>query len=199
MIDVFFDIALIVQVFALLNPLSSFPVLMAAWKQKMDVGQVAINASIVAYAIALAVIFFGPALFNLYGVSLDAFRVAGGIVLLLLGIETARKSKEVTEVAEIDGLVSIIATPLLTGPAVISFLTIKSYELGAVPLLISATGAFAVVGVVFYLFARLIPHVNPKVVDITAKVLGLFLAAIAIEMLAKGSMALLGLKAAAGA
>ncbi len=182
-----FDTIIILQLFALLNPLSSFPVLMAAYKKKMDVQKIAISASVTAYLVALVVIFIGPQLFGFYGIGINSFRVAGGIMLLLLGIETVRPKPAREEVNETDSFVAIIATPLLTGPSVISFMMIQALETGTVPLLIDSTVAFVVVGVTFFLFALAIPWANAKVIEITSKVLGLFTTAIAIEMLAKGA------------
>lgn len=185
------DFALVMQMFVLLNPLSSFPVLMAAYRKKLDVKKIAINASVVAYLVALFVLFFGPQFFSLYGVSIDAFRIAGGVVLFLLGIETVRPKPMRDDVNEVDSLVAIIATPLLTGPAVISFLTIKALEQGAPDLMLDTTVAFIFVGAVFALFSLMLPKINEKVVEILSKVMGLFLTAIAIEMMAKGVSALL--------
>ena len=84
----------------------------------------------------------------------------------------------------------------ITGPAVISFLTLKSYEIGQVALAVNTTIAFILSGTVFYLFALMIPRVNAKAVIIVSKIMGLFLTALAIEMIAKGSVALFAGKAA---
>ncbi|MEM4634121.1 MAG: MarC family protein, partial [Candidatus Anstonellaceae archaeon] len=185
------NVALVMQLFALLNPLSSFPVLMAAYKKKMDVKSIAIKASLVAYAIALFVLFLGPQFFQLYGVSIDAFRLAGGVVLFLLGLDTVRPKPAKEEINEVDSLIAIIATPLLTGPAVISFLTIKAFDSGPIAILPDVSLAFLSVGAVFYIFSCLLPKVNGKVVEILSKIMGLFLTAIAIEMMANGAKGLI--------
>jgi len=191
------NVAFIMQMFALLNPLSSFPVLMSAYKKKLDVRGIAIKASLVAYLVAMFCLFLGPQFFELYGVSIDAFRLAGGVILFLLGIETVRPKPVKEDVGEMDSLIAIIATPLLTGPAVISFLTIKAMEQGAVPLVPDVTISFLVVGVIFYVFSVMLPRVNEKAVEILSKIMGLFLTAIAVEMMAKGMSALLFAKMAA--
>ena len=190
-----FNSAVIMQMFALVNPLSSFPVLMAAYKKKLDVRGIAIKASIVAYLVAMFCLFFGPQFFSLYGVSIDAFRLAGGVVLFLLGLETVRPKPLRDDVSEVDSLIAIIATPLLTGPAVISFLTIKSLETGAVPLVPDVTLSFLIVGIIFFVFSVLLPRINEKAVEILSKIMGLFLMAIAVEMMAKGMSVLLFAKA----
>ena len=191
------NFALVMQMFALLNPLSSFPVLMSAYKKKLDVRGIAVRASVVAYLVAMFCLFFGPQFFNLYGVSIDAFRVAGGVILFLLGIETVRPKPLHEELGEVDSLIAIIATPLLTGPAVISFLTIKAMEDGAVPLVPDVTIAFLIVGAIFYIFSVMLPRINEKAVEILSKIMGLFLTAIAVEMIAKGMSALLFAKTVA--
>jgi multiple antibiotic resistance protein len=180
------SIALMIQIFVLVNPLSSVPVLMQAWKKKMNVKRIALTGSFVAFIIALSVALFGPFLFNFFGITTDSFRIAGGLVLLLLGLDTIRDKEEKTKVTKIDSLISIIATPLLTGPATISFITLKAFEFGRIPMAVNVISAFVFVGIVFYLFALAIPKINEKVVGIVSKILGLFLAGMAIEMIANG-------------
>lgn len=129
----------------------------------------------------------GPLLFNFFGITVDSFRIAGGIVLLLLGFDTIRsKDGEGKKVTQVDSLISILATPLLTGPATISFITIKAFELGRLPMISNLLCAFVLIGAVFIIFSMMIPKVNAKLIDISSRVLGLFLTAVAIEMIAKG-------------
>ncbi len=182
------DLSLALQIFALLNPLASFPIIMAAYRKKMNIKKIAASAVIVAFAVALVIVFVGPALFSMFSITLDSFRIAGGIVLLLLGIHMVRPSSDddKKEVTSIDSTISIIATPMLTGPATISFLTIKSYEIGQWSVLSGLLFAFILVGFVFLLFAFTISKINTKLIDITSRVLGLFLTAVSIEMIAKG-------------
>jgi len=185
-----FDLAIILQIFVLLNPLSSFPVLMTAFKKKLDVQSIAIKSSLVAYIVAVFIILFGPQFFSLYGIRIDSFRIAGGVILFLLGVETVRPKPPREDVNEVDSLIAIIATPLLTGPAVMSFLTIKTIEMGWLPVLVQTTAAFVIAGMVFWLFSLFIPRINAKAIEIASKVMGLFLTAIAIEMIAKGATSL---------
>ncbi|MEM3361828.1 MAG: MarC family protein [Candidatus Anstonellaceae archaeon] len=190
------NIGFILQLFVLLNPLSSFSVLLSAYKQSYNIKLVAIEATVIAFLLAVAIIFLGPILFSLYGISIDSFRIAGGIILLLLGIETVREAEEKEEknANQVDSFTSIIATPLLTGPAVISFLTIKIYELSPLVVLLNSFISFFLVGLIFFAFATYVNKVNIKIISILSKVLGLFLTAVAIEMIAKGISALFSLQ-----
>ena len=180
------DIALIAQLFILINPLSSLSVLVAAYKSRMDVKKIAYTSVIIAFILAVVLALIGPYLFSIFNVTIDSFRIAGGIVLLLLGIETIRPKHDEVKVGKVDSLISIIATPLLTGPATISFIAIKSYEISQITLLFNIVLAFILVAIVFILFAFTIKKINTKVIGIISRILGLFLTAMAIEMIITG-------------
>lgn len=181
------DIALIIQIFVLLNPLSSFPFLIQAYQQKMNVQMIAVKAAVTAFAIAVIMTLIGPYLFNIFGITLSSFRVAGGIVLLILGYNMIKpKEEEKKQIGNIDGLITIIATPMLTGPGTISFVTVKTLELGRATVLTSLAGSFLLVAAVFFIFSLLVSKVNPKLVNILSRVMGLFLMAVSIEMISKG-------------
>src|SRR3989344_1925634 len=180
------DFTLITQLFVLLNPIASFPFLLQAYKEKLDVKMVAVKSVIAAFVIGIIMVLIGPFLFSLFGITLDSFRVAGGVVLFVLGIDMVRRGEEEEEETGNDGITTIIATPLLTGPATISFLTIKSYEMGTTALISNVVAGFLLVGIVFFLFSLIVPKVNIKIVSIASKIMGLFVTAVAIEMIAKG-------------
>ena len=191
------DPTLIFQFFALINPVSSFSVLVSAQKQGQEITTIARKAVLIAYVLAISMVFIGPFLFPMFGISIDSFRIAGGIVLFLLGIDTLRPPKEdIKETGQTEALISIIATPLLTGPATISFITIKLLEIGLVPTLINLTLAFLAVAIVVLGFAHSINRLNMRIVSIGSRVFGLFLTAIAIEMIARGIHGVFLLKSA---
>ena len=75
------DFALIAQIFVLVNPLSSFPVLLSAYKSKMNVKKIAVSAVMIAFSIAIIIAILGPFLFSFFGITANSFRIAGGIVL----------------------------------------------------------------------------------------------------------------------
>lgn len=92
-----------------------------------------------------------------------------------------------------DHLISIMASPMLTGPATISFITVKANEIGLTEILINMTLAFILVGTIFYLFSITISKVNPTVISIVSRVMGLFLTAVSIEMIAAGILGLISI------
>jgi multiple antibiotic resistance protein len=188
------NLPLVLQIFALINPLSSLPVLVVAYKRGLNVKEIALQATFIAFAIAVAIIALGQYIFILFNVGIDEFRVAGGVVLFLLGLSTARNSVATyTKADSAEAITSLIATPLLTGPAVISFITIKTYELGTFVVSINTFLSFVLVGVVFYSLSSLIPRINLRVVGILSRILGLFLLAVSIGMISTGIKGIFGI------
>jgi multiple antibiotic resistance protein len=181
------DFSFMIQFFVLLNPLASFPFLIAAYQKKMNLNIITLKAVLTAFVIAVVMTLIGPFLFDIFGITLDSFRIAGGVVLFLLALHMVRPNEnEKTEFRNIDSLITIIATPMLTGPGTISFITVKTIEIGKVAVLTNLIGAFILVGIVFFVFSQLVSKVDPKLVNILSRIMGLFLMAISIEMIAKG-------------
>ncbi|MFH0957029.1 MAG: MarC family protein [Candidatus Aenigmatarchaeota archaeon] len=179
------DLFLIISMFVLLDPFASFPFLINAKKKRMNVTLVALKAVLAAFVIAIAIALVGPSLFGVFGISLDSFRIAGGLILLLLSISMVKPPEDDESVTS-TGIITIIATPMLTGPAMISFVTLHTFDLGLVPVLLNLSVAFLAVGAVFILFSRFLGKINPSVVDMVSRVSGLFLCAVSIEMISMG-------------
>lgn len=181
-------LGIVLQLFALINPLSSLPFMIGVHKSGVDVRRLSIRAVITAFIIAIIIAIVGRYLFEIFGITAHSFRIAGGLVLLLLALDTIRGSEEEYKATgtNVDSLIAILATPLLTGPATISFITIKSYEFSVFGILADICIAFLLVGIVFVIFCFSIPRINMKLVDIVSKIMGLFLMAMAVEMVAAG-------------
>ncbi|MCX8175041.1 MAG: hypothetical protein N3E51_02455 [Candidatus Micrarchaeota archaeon] len=184
------DLGMILKISFLLNPLASVPVMFLAYEQHLNVKRVAVASALLALGVAITFVFLGPLLFEIYGISVDAFRVAGGIVVVLLGLSMARGGRDYSGTKQ-DAIVSLIATPLLTGPATLSFLIIKSTEVGTLPVLANLVAAFALVGAIFIAIAYMIPKINLTYVQFVSRLLGLFLIGLGVEMMAHGIKVLL--------
>ena len=97
--------------FALLNPLGMLPVFIG-YTAGMRTGVqrwLAIFVSLTVLGLMLLFLFAGTALLHFFGITLDAFRIAGGILLLLIGIRTvahdpANKAKDLTVASEVGEL-----------------------------------------------------------------------------------------------
>ena len=146
-----------------------------------------VNTSmVVAFAVAVAFIFVGQAVFRFLGISIADFRIAGGIVLLLIsladlvgGPETMKKSSGST------GIVPL-AVPLITGPGVLTTLILQVQGYGYGITLSALILNYLVAWVLLrrsQLITRLIGKDGTVVVS---KIAALLLAAIAVAMIRGG-------------
>ena len=142
--------------------------------------------------------FLGEALLELIGASLAAFRVGGGLVLLLMalamlnaeagGVRQSRAEANELEAGEVHGVVPI-AIPLLAGPGAISTCIIAA-ERGALShqlAVVACIGAVCLVAWLALLRADAIARVlGVTGLNIATRILGLLLAAMAVQTMADG-------------
>lgn len=115
-------ISVFVTLFVIIDPIAVAPIFVALTRG-MDPGQrraSALRAALVAVGVLTAFGLFGDKLLKLAGISLDAFRISGGILLFLIAVEmlferrTARRKNQVNDGH--DPAVFPIAVPLMAGP-----------------------------------------------------------------------------------
>jgi multiple antibiotic resistance protein len=183
---------LILKLFVLLNPLTAAPFLISLHKRGVNVRAIAGSAVLTAFIVALAIAVAGQWLFQLFGITEHSFRFAGGIVVLLLGLDTIRgHDNDPPRAGGMDNFISILATPILTGPATMSFVTLTTIEKGVLPVVANLIIAFIGVAAVMLLLAIMIEKINARLIGIVSRILGLFLTAMAVEMMAKGMAGLI--------
>ena len=93
-----------------------------------------IYAVLIAAGLSFTVLFAGEALLALFNTSIDEFRIAGGIILALLGIRMTFGSPllniEHSKNNKGMALSALIATPFLTGPAAITAIIVSTRDFG---------------------------------------------------------------------
>jgi multiple antibiotic resistance protein len=167
--------------------------------------EVALRASIIAFCILLAAGLGGAQLLNLLGISLSAFRIAGGLLLLSAAAEMVfdRRSQRLQATAEqaitVDHVRNIaafpLAIPLMAGPgAITAMILLAGRADGRIEYLVSL---YVVAGLVMaacfacFLAAERIS----KIMGITGRavltrLLGIILAALAVQFIIDGVVAL---------
>jgi len=172
-------VQLLVLFFVIFDPLLSMAVLIAATKklEPLYKQKVAIYAVVVAGCLSLLFLLFGNSLLTIFNTNLHDFKVAGGIVLGLLGIKMVLGHGVIeTEKAESNsamGIASIIGTPLLTGPAAITAIIVSSADYGKV-LTGAAVLVILVLTLVIFLLSEKITKVLGKTgIHIISTILGL--------------------------
>jgi multiple antibiotic resistance protein len=199
-----------VALFALLDPIGNVPVFAAATAGALAAGRrwVAVYISLFAFVFMTFFFFSGLALLEFFGISLPAFRIAGGVILFLMGLEMARDDftamfADAAEGVESEGarayarrrferLVVPFAMPLLIGPGAISSVVIFASEAKAFGLegMAVGIGVIAAISLVTMLCFWLTPVISKLLgrigLTIIVRVLGLILCAMAVQFIIIG-------------
>ncbi len=118
-------------IFFVVDPLSAVPFFLAMTRNDSQERrrETALRASVTAFAVLAVFALAGELVFRLLGISLGAFRVAGGVVLLLLALDMIRTQPSRTRItdgeveagAEKEDIAVVpLAMPLLAGPGSIA-------------------------------------------------------------------------------
>ena len=182
--------------FVILDPILSVPIFagMTKGQSSREIHKQAFIAVAVAGVLMYIFLIFNTAIFEILGLTLSTFQIAGGILLFLLGMEMALgielcKSKDHSPTAA--GVV--IGTPLLCGPGAITTVMLLSKDYGILIPFIAITLCLAVTWVILYYSAGIQKALGTVVTDIMGKVLGMLVAAIAIRIIFSGIIGTLGL------
>jgi multiple antibiotic resistance protein len=201
-----------VALFALIDPVGNIPLFAAATSDATPAQRRTIAVYITLFSVAFLAFFHisGLGLLRFFGISLPAFRIAGGVLLFLLGLDMTRKDFLSVFVDVEDGgaaggadvqgyarrrfekLLVPFAMPLLIGPGAISTVIIQAGEAQAHGLTGHAVGllAIAAVGVsmlIAFFLSTPLSHALGKVgMAIVVRVLGLVLCAMAVQFILAG-------------
>jgi len=187
-------------VFFVVDPFGVVPIFLAITAR--DPGkarQMALRACLVGCGLLLFFALFGGLIFKVFAVTLSAFRVAGGILLLITSLDMLRGHTSQTKTSpeeELEGAqkedvaVVPLAMPLLAGPgAIATVMVLMSRGTGiltAIPVIISIALTFIAS---YYLLraAGLVQRLLGQTgVSILQRLMGLILAAIAVQFIVEG-------------
>ncbi|MEP5151905.1 MarC family protein [Planktotalea sp.] len=199
MIDFAFFITSFVTLFVIIDPIGLTP-LFVALTQGMSVKQrraIAIRATLVSAGILAMFTFFGEALLGFIGISMAAFKIAGGILLLLTALDMLfeRRSKRREGQAEEEELVDDpsvfpLAIPLIAGPGSIATVILLA---GAEPgftglgLALAVMVLTLIVTFIFFEAATPLERLLGKTgINVVSRLLGMLLAALAVQFMLNG-------------
>jgi multiple antibiotic resistance protein len=149
------------------------------------------QATLVAAVIGLAFLFTGKGVFALLGVTVADFKVAGGILLLVLSILDIIKSREERRVMGDEIGIVPLGMPLIIGPAALAALLAAGNSYGIVQTII----AFGINLVIVFLGLRFADAINKIIGRATSiavsKIMYMLLAAIAVMMIREGLLVIM--------
>lgn len=191
-----FSLSVFTGFFAVMNPIANIPIFLALVQDVDEKTKERINkkATIVAFLIVFIFVLLGKFIFELFGITIPAFEIAGGILLFYVGFEMLQSKKsEIKHLKKVmvdeNIAVSPLAIPILAGPGTIvtamSFLSDKNYfHIGIVIFV------FAIMCYITYLAFRYSKYIVNKlghnIIRVTGKLMGLILAIMGIGMIIQG-------------
>ncbi|MFH1407241.1 MAG: MarC family protein [Candidatus Omnitrophota bacterium] len=154
--------------------------------------KVARMSIITATAIALVFIFIGKFVFWIMGISVADFKIAGGILLLIISIHLLLPGERKRVFLKKDVGVFPLGTPLITGPAVLttSLVLIDSY--GIIPTLLGFLLNVVVTMLIFMQVDRFVKFFGVGGMRAFSKAADILLSAFAVTMIRRGILEILG-------
>lgn len=190
-------IQLIVLFFVIFDPLLSGMVFISATKS-MDYRhrlKIGIYATLVAMLISAIFLIFGNSFLSLFSTNINDIKIAGGILLAILGLKMSlgyelagnndKKDKDKNASSHI-GIASLIGTPLLTGPAAITTIIISTTDFGIVNTGIAVFTVLLIAGLIFMILSKFPEKISPVPLQVTSTILGLITLAWGIEFIRTG-------------
>jgi multiple antibiotic resistance protein len=190
----------LVTLTAVLDPFLAIPIFLSVTVAHDDRARrrLASVVTLTVFLVLAGAALVGEAVLKLMGASLQAFQVGGGLVLLLMALamlnartgemRQTREEAEELESGEVSGVVPL-AVPLLAGPGAIGT-TIIAAEAGGAPHKLALIACIALVCALLWWMLRLAHVLTDRIsttgLNIATRLLGLLLAAIAIETMASG-------------
>lgn len=169
------------------------------------------RACIAAALILIAFAIGGALIFQLFGITIAAFRIAGGLILWLVAMDMLRAQRTTQESTpelvegEIkeDTAITPLAMPMLAGPGAISTVMVLSAQAHTMPrkaivyasILVTAFASW----IVLRLAERLIERIGQTGIRVMTRIMGLLLAALAVQFVIGGAQEALGLGVASPA
>jgi multiple antibiotic resistance protein len=143
-------------------------------------------ATITATAVGLVFLFFGQFILKLMDISVGAFAIAGGLILLVLSIKYMSTGRMVEAVKEEMVAVVPIGTPLTVGPATITTLLLLAIQFPIYMILISFGLNMLITWGIFMLSGYIVRFMGQGGLRAVSRVFSLLLAAIAVSMIIHG-------------
>ncbi|MGH9124790.1 MAG: MarC family protein [Acidimicrobiales bacterium] len=178
----------LVTLLVIMDPASNTPVFLAltATMSPRERARAAVGSVAAAAGLILGFALFGQVILNYLHVSLPSLSIAGGLLLLLVALEMLR-GMDTTVVPGRNVALVPLATPLMAGPGAIAAVMVLVQRFpgtgGRVAVIAGIAGAALVLGACLLLAALLSRFVPVPLLEFVTRVLGLLLAAIAVQLI----------------
>ena len=197
-----FAVVALPAVFFVIDPLANLPIFLTitAGDSAAQRRRTALRAAFAAWLMLIAFAVAGGLIFKAFGISLGAFKIAGGIMLLLMAVDMMRAQTSATRTTEEeqresqardDIAIFPLAIPMLAGPGAIAMVMVLMSRAAWRPIPTAAVFvAVTITCIASWLLMRYAANAErllPKtLLRAFERVMGLLLAAVAVEFVAGG-------------
>ncbi len=181
--------------FAIMNPIANTPVFvgLTEGEDKNSQKKIAFRALLLSFFIVAAFAIMGKTIFNLFGITLTALKLTGGVLVFIIGYQMlhgeASKMHKHRDDSDIDIAVSPLAVPILSGPGTIATAMNYSSKGGWFEIFITITMFGILCGITYICFIfgqKLEKIMGESGMRIVTRLMGLILAVIGTQMLIEG-------------
>ncbi len=188
--------------FAIMNPIANTPIFLSLTANDPPEvkRRVAIQALFVSFLLILVFALAGKVIFSLFGITLPAFQIMGGLLVALIGYQMlhgqqssvhqpSAADQKSSRAAALSVAVSPLAMPILAGPGTIAT-AMNFASTGGISEVIVTIVAFATLCVITYVSfvsgERLLVLLGDNGLNVVTRLMGLILAVIGVQMLITG-------------
>ncbi len=191
-----FSLSVFTGFFAIMNPIANTPIFLGLVGNADNKTQKAIarKAAVTAFIIVTAFVILGKYIFELFGITIPAFKITGGILIFYVGFEMLMSKKsaihghKMNEGSE-DVAISPLAIPILAGPGTIvtamNNVTDAGYLKMGIVIVIFAIMIFLTY-MAFSLSERIVNKIGHNLITVVGKIMGLILAIMGTDMILAG-------------
>jgi multiple antibiotic resistance protein len=187
------------SLFAVLNPFATVPPFMAmtADNSAEERKVMARRAVLLAFSVLTVFAISGLRVLNFFGVSVEAFQIAGGLVLVRVAFDLLQGgSRKVTPEEHLEGAekddisITPLAVPILCGPATITAVILLSSQAATwIDLLVLVATMGVIYAGIFVMLRFVADHshwLGDTPTRVTARLMGLILVAVAVQFVLQG-------------
>jgi multiple antibiotic resistance protein len=194
-----------IALFAIVNPIGSIPIFISATEgwSRQERAKTAKTVAITVFIVLAVSAFLGDKILDFFGITIPSFQVGGGILLMLIAISmmhgkqsgTRQTPEEAQTMAERNVIAIVpLSIPLLAGPGAISSMIIAAQQTSSFTGHLSLVAPIFIIAVIIWLVLRLAVGISHKLgtigINIVTRLMGLILAAMAVEFVAHGLIGL---------
>jgi multiple antibiotic resistance protein len=188
--------------FAIMNPIANVPIFLGltSGDDKQTTTTVALRSLTLAFIIVTLFSVAGKVIFELFGLTLPAFQITGGLIVFLIGFHMlqgghssvqhpSEEDKQKSREAALSVAVSPLAMPILAGPGTIA--TAMNFSAGggfmemAVTIIMFAV-LCAVTYILFIFGEKFVTYIGASALGVVTRMMGLILAVIGTQMVIEG-------------